>query len=207
MPGATIIDPVQLQAQTSTIESDDYQIGPTDLLQVTVFQVPALSFKEIRVNASGNIEMPLIGSVRAAGRTPRQLGTDIAASLGERYLRNPQVTVTVAEAASQKVTVDGAVAKPGVYLMRGRTTLLQAVATAQGPSAVADTSSVAVFRNTEAGRMVAVFDLSAIRRGEATDPVLLGDDVVVVDTSRLSVVTQQALRALPSAVSAAFRYW
>jgi polysaccharide export outer membrane protein len=174
-----------------------YVIGATDLLNISVFQVPDLSVDEARVDASGSVQMPLIGSVQASGRTPDQLAEEVERGL-EPYLQNPRVSVTVAEAASQKVTVDGAVAKPGVYVMRGQTTLLQAVAMAEGPTEVANLRSVAVFRNGEAGRMVAVFDLEAIRNGEAADPPLRGDDVVVVDTSRLSSALQKALRALPS---------
>ena len=203
---ASVVDPVSLQGGAGAAQSDVYTIGPTDLLNISVFQVPDLSSEELRVDASGSIQMPLIGSVRAAGRTPEDLAQEIESQLATRFLQNPQVSVTVAEAASQKVTVDGAVTKPGVYVMRGQTTLLQAVAMAEGPSEVADLESVAVFRTTPAGRMVAVFDLHAIRNGQAADPVLLGDDVVVVDTSRLSVATRQALQSLPG-LAAVFRYW
>ena len=65
---AAMIDPLALQA-TGSVADDDYRIGATDLLKVTVFQVPDLSFDEVRVDASGQIEMPLIGSVAAAGLT------------------------------------------------------------------------------------------------------------------------------------------
>lgn len=150
--------------------------------------------------------MPLIGSVRASGSTPDQLAREIESRLGGRFLQNPQVSVTVAEAASQKITVDGAVNKPGVYVMRGRTSLLQAVAMAEGPTDIANLKNIAVFRTTPSGRMVAMFDLQAIRNGQAADPALLGDDVIVVDTSRLSAATQRALEALPG-LAAVFRYW
>lgn len=175
----------------------DYRIGPSDLLRISVFQVPDLSFEEIRVDASGNIHMPLIGELRASGRTPAELADDMAAVLGQRFLQNPQVAIAVTEASNQKVTVDGAVTKPGVYSMRGRTTLLQAVAMAEGPSRTANLSSLAVFRRGEHGQMVAVFDLTAIRNGTAADPVILGDDIIVVDTSRLGRAMQDVLQALP----------
>lgn len=199
------IDPVVLMASTRGMASGDYVIGATDLLSVAVFQVPDLSFEEIRVDAAGNLQMPMIGSVVAAGLTPNELSNAIARRLAERYLRNPQVTVTVKEAASQKVTIDGAVTQPGVYEMRGRTTLMQAVAMAQGPIREADVRSVAVFRVVGGQRMVAVFDLAAIRNGRAEDPVILGDDIVVVDTSRLSALLRDAVQALPAV--AAFAYF
>jgi len=178
--------------------SGEYRIGATDLLRVNVFRVPDLSFDEIRVDASGVIQMPLIGTVQAEGLTPDELSASLATRLGAQYLRNPQITVTVLEAASQKITVDGAVTQPGVYEMQGRTTLLQAVAMARGPIAGADLNSVVIFRTIEGQRQFAVFDLAAIRAGEAPDPVVMGDDVIVVDTSFLSDVIQQVVRAAPS---------
>jgi polysaccharide export outer membrane protein len=102
------------------------------------------------------------------------------------------------EAASQKITVDGAVTKPGVYLMRGRTTLLQAIAMAEGPSRTAALDTVAVFRTVDGRRMAAVFNLADIRAGRTEDPVMLGDDIVVVDTSRTSVALREMLAALPA---------
>lgn len=195
---AQVVDPFAMAASTGAGESSAYRIGATDKLSVTVFQVPDLSFEEIAVDASGSIQMPMIGSVMAAGLTPDELSAELARRLGERYLRNPQVTVTIKEAASQKVTVDGAVKRPGVYVMRGRTTLLQAVAMAEGPAQAANIQSVAVFRTVQGQRMVAVFDLAAIRNGTAADPLILGDDVVVVDTSRLNSALREAVGALPA---------
>ena len=182
-----------------------YRIGPSDQLRITVFRVPDLSFAEISVDASGRLELPLVGSVRAAGSTPGELSREIERLLQARYLRDPQVTVTVTEAASQKVTVDGAVTKPGVYEMRGRTSLMQAVAMAEGPTRTAQLESVAVFRNVDDRRTVAVFDLRAIRNGSLADPIILGDDIIVVDTNTLSANMREILAALPGL--AAFAYF
>lgn len=185
------------QAVSPSENDPEYVIGATDVLNITTFQVPDLTLKEVRVDASGRLQMPLIGSIQASGLTPAQLGEQIERLLGERYLRDPQVTISVAEAASQKITVDGAVSKPGVYEMRGATTLLQAVAMAEGPVRTADLTRVAVFRDAGDQRMVALFDLAAIRAGQATDPQLLGNDIVVVDTSQLSMAMRDVLAALP----------
>lgn len=195
---AGTIDPEQFMVRSSGPEATGYRIGPADKLRVTVLQVEDLSFPEIVVDASGKLQLPLLGSVQAAGLTPAELSADLQTRLGERYLRNPQVSVSVSEAASQKVIVDGAVAKPGVYVMRGRTTLLQAVAMAEGGTQIADLKKVAVFRTVEGRRMIAVFDLAAIRRGQATDPEILGDDIVVVDTSRLNARYRDILAVLPA---------
>ncbi len=202
----TAADPVDLQSVSPvTLSPTEYRIGVGDKLDIRVFQVADLSFEELVVDTSGNIQLPLIGAVRGAGRTAREMSTDIAERLATQYLRHPQVTVTVKEAASQKITVDGAVAKPGVYEMRGSTSLLQAVAMAEGPTRVADLTKVAVFRSIDGRRSVAVFDLAAIRQGRASDPPVLGDDVIVVDTSRLSSALREVVGALPAL--SAFAYF
>lgn len=193
---AASVDPAVL-VQSGTVFQQRYRIGAGDKLALRVFQVEDLSFDEIFVDASGQLQLPLLGAVQAAGRTPAELTQDIQRRLAERYLRDPQVVVTVSEAASQKVTVDGAVKKPGVYEMRGQVTLMQAVAMAEGPTNIAALNSVAVFRTVDGRRMVAVFDLGAIRGGQADDPLVNGDDVIVVDTSRLSAGIREVLQALP----------
>jgi len=185
-------------AEAVTASPSEYRIGVGDKLNVRVFQVEDLSFDALVVDTSGNIQLPLIGAVRGAGRTAGEMSIDIATRLSTQYLRNPQVTVTVTEAASQKITVDGAVTKPGVYEMRGSTSLLQAVAMAEGPTRVADLSKVAVFRTIEGRRAVALFDLEAIRQGRASDPEVLGDDVIVVDTSRLNSALREIVSAVPA---------
>lgn len=198
MTAARVMD---IQVAPSSVLLQEYRIGVGDKLDVRVFQVADLSFEDLTVDTSGNIQMPLIGVVRGADRTAGEMGSDIAARLGQQYLRNPQVTVTVVEAANQKITVDGAVTKPGVYEMRGATSLLQAVAMAEGPTRVADTREVAVFRVIDGQRSVAIFDLASIRQGRAPDPQVFGDDIIVVDTSRLSLAIREFVGVLPAAVA------
>ena len=164
------------------VTQSDYLIGPQDNLEVNVFQIEDLS-KTVRVESSGTILMPLIGQVRASGRTVKDLSDEIATKLGEKYVKDPLVTVTVVESASQKVTVDGAVTQPGIYPISGNTTLTQAVALARGTIEDANLRQVAIFRNEGDKRMAAVFDLSAIRAGRLPDPPVLANDVIVVETA------------------------
>lgn len=178
-------------------EIAEYQIGALDKLNVTVFQVEDLTLKEVQVDAAGNLQLPLIGTLEVRGLTTAELARHITERLSVDVLQDPQVSVAVTEAASQKVTVDGAVTEPGVFEMRGNTTLIQAVAMAKGPSRVAALDRVAVFRTVSGQRMVAQYDLQAIRRGQAADPQILGDDVIVVDTSGFSVALREVLGALP----------
>jgi len=162
---------------------DDYAIGPQDTLEVTVFQVADLS-KTVRVESNGAILLPLIGQMTASGRNPKQLSDDIALELSKTYMKDPLVTVTVKESASLRVTVDGAVVQPGIYPISGKTTLMQAITLARGPTELANLKEVAIFRNDGNQRMSALFDLSSIRDGKMADPAIMANDVIVVETSR-----------------------
>jgi polysaccharide export outer membrane protein len=163
-------------------EAREHIIGPQDTLEVTVFQADQLN-RTVEVDAQGKIDLPLIGVVTAAGKSARQLSGEIAANLEKKYLQSPQVTVRVKESLSQRVTVEGAVTSPGVFPVSGPTTLLQAIAMAQGPVREANEKQVAIFRTVNDRRAVALFDLTAIRQGKAEDPLVYGNDVVVVERS------------------------
>jgi polysaccharide export outer membrane protein len=168
---------------TVSVKMDDYRIGPHDLLDISVFQVPDLS-RTVRVNSRGLISLPLIGAVQAGGLTSDQLETSIASKLAESYLQDPQVSVFIKEYISQRVTVEGSVQKAGVYQLTGPTTLLQAIAMASGTDQLADESAIKVFRDGGNGqRQTLVYDLDAIRSGKIADPEIKGDDVVVVEKS------------------------
>lgn len=111
----------------------DYRIGPDDQLQVTVFDAPDLS-QTIRVAGDGEISLPMLGTIKAAGLTPRELELVLQALLRRTYMKDPQVTVTVTEMQSHSVSVMGAVKAPGVFQIRGNKTLLEMLSLAQGLS-------------------------------------------------------------------------
>ena len=157
-------------APSSVARAEEYRIGPLDVLKITVFQEEDLSLEEVPVDASGNILFPLIGRVDVTGKTSTELADDIAERLGTRYLVDPQVTVIVSRSASQKVTVEGAVTKPGVFEIEGPTTLLQAMALAEGPKQTARLSEVIVFRTKADGVYAAQFNLEDIRKGRQPNP-------------------------------------
>lgn len=198
MSAATPVAPLSVDALQPARLQAEYRIGRQDLLAVSVFQVPDLSSDHIRVDTSGDINLPLLGLMRAEGKTASELSDEIRGRLAERYLQNPQVSVSVKETASQKVTIDGAVTEPGVYEMKGQTTLMQAIAMAKGPTRLSNLRSIVVFRIADGERTVAQFDLAAIRAGQQPDPVLLGDDVIVVDSSRLNAALRDIIAVLPA---------
>ena len=182
--------------QLTTQGVGDYVIGPQDKLTIRVFEVKDLSFDNEQVDASGQIMLPLIGKVKASGQTTEQLEEEITHRL-EKYLQSPQVSVSVTESASQKVTVEGNVKNPGVYQVRGHTTLMQAVAMAGGPDDEADTHKVAVIRLDNGLRKAATVDYAAIKNGRAADPLIQGDDVVVVGESQIKMVWSNVMKNLP----------
>ena len=171
-----------------------YKIGPQDVLEISVFKVPELS-KSVQVADSGSINLPLVGEVPTAGKTAQELERDLTKKLGAKYLQSPQVTVFVKEYNSQRVTVDGAVKKPGVYPIRGETSLVQAIAMAEGTDVNRASTDVVIFRTTNAKRSAARFDLGEIHAGRVEDPKLQQGDVIVVDTSTAKLVLNVLIRA------------
>lgn len=175
---------------------DDYKIAPLDLLEISVFGVADLN-RSVQVSSSGMISLPLIKTVKAGGLTPNQLEQAIATKLGQTYLQSPQVSVFVKEYNSQRITVDGAVIKPGIFPIVGKVSLLQAVALAQGLNSVADPSAVLVFRTVGDKRMAARFDLQSVRTGKIQDPILAAGDIVMVDESKARTTIRDISSALP----------
>ncbi len=161
----------------------DYRIGAQDVLDVNVFGIEELK-REVTVDSGGAVVLPLVGQMKAGGRTPGEFSKDLETALKAKYMKDPQVIVTVKNAQSQRVTIDGAVNSPGVYPLPGPTTLLQAISLAKGPDQkLANVKKVAVFRQVQGTRHAAFFDLNQIRSGRSEDPQIYGNDIIVVDTS------------------------
>ncbi|MDR0181655.1 polysaccharide export protein [Lysobacter sp. UC] len=181
---------------TEALGRSEYLIGPSDLLTVAVFQVKDLD-REVRVNNAGQISLPLIGGVHVAGRTVGEAEAEIATRYRDRYLQDPQVSVFVKEFSSQRVTVSGAVKKPGIYPMSSRLTLVQSLALAEGLSDIGSERNVLVFRTVDGERKFARFDVAAIARGENEDPEIYGDDLIIVDTSAGKVTLKTLVQLTP----------
>lgn len=180
--------------------SSAYKIGPQDLVEISVFKVAELS-KSVQVSEHGTINLPLLGEVRAAGLTARDLERQLTTDLGAKYLQNPQVTVYIREYNSQRVTLEGGgIKKPGVYALKGKMTLLQLVATAEGLSEISD-SEIAIFRQKGEKREAVKFNVASIRSGEAADPELAAGDVLVAGTSATKEVFNNVLKAVPIAAA------
>lgn len=176
-----------------TNPESEYRVGPQDLIEVAVYGLPELA-RTVRVNAKGQISLPLIGQVDATGLTAQALERSIAERLSEKYLQNPQVTVFIKEFTTLRFTVEGAVNKPGVYPLVGQMTLLRALAVAGGQGALSDMTEVILFRVTPVGESVSIkYDATKIRTGEAPDPLMQNDDLVVVNRSKARAAFKDSL--------------
>ena len=175
-----------------------YRVGLYDVIVIDVFQIPDLH-REVQVDGAGRILLPLLGSVQAQGQTTAQLSDDLRQRLEARYVNSPRVTVEVKTSQSEHVTVDGAVTAPGVYSLGGRTTLMQAVAMAQGPDgANANVHKVSLFHTVNAKWIRSEYDLAKIRNGTVDDPVIEGRDVVIVAGSRRDQILHDLGTILPT---------
>ena len=193
----TVVSASELPAPTRADLSSEVQpflIGPNDRISVDVFGVPDLS-KTIQADASGRISYPLVGQIEAAGRTPEELAQLIEDRLRGQYVRNPDVTVNLIETFSQNVTVDGEVTRPGPYPVRGRMTLMRAVAAAGGTTEFARQSHVVVFRRAEGRDLAALYNLGQIRQGAYMDPEIYANDVIVVGESQARRLFRDLIQA------------
>lgn len=157
-------------------------IGPLDTIDVSVFGISDLD-REMQVDASGRIAMPLAGTMDARGKTAEELATAIETALKARYVRNPQVTVNIKSSVSQVVTIDGSVIEPGLYPVTNQMTLMRVVASAKGLTEFARQEDVVILRTVEGKRMAGLYNIAAIRRGMYDDPPVYANDLIIVGDS------------------------
>jgi polysaccharide export outer membrane protein len=133
-------------ASTNTSgDSWAYRIGPEDIVQISVWNNDALS-RAVPVRPDGMISLPLLNDVQAAGLTPTELRSYLVKRLAE-YLPSPEVSVIVTDVRSLKVSIVGAVAKPGRYDLKSWATVLDAIAMAGGFTDFASKSNIMVLRS------------------------------------------------------------
>lgn len=157
-------------------------IGPLDTIQVDVFNIPDLS-REMQVDSSGRIAMPLAGTVDARGKTAQELASSIETALRAHYVRNPEVTINIKNSVSQVVTIDGQVVEPGLYPVTNQMTLMRVIASAKGLSEFARQEDVVILRTVGNQRMAGLYNVAAIRRGEYDDPPIYANDMIIVGDS------------------------
>ena len=181
---------------SSPAETAAVRIGPLDELEIRVFGVPELE-GVFQIDNEGVLKLPLIGAVTAKGFTSFELAAILEDQLTADYLQEADVTVRLLETTQQQLTVEGAVKNPGIYELPGKLTLLQTIALSGGLTKEANPKRVIIFREIEGKRHAAGYDLRSIRTGDAKDPVVYGNDLVVVDGGNLNTTYREFLRSVP----------
>jgi polysaccharide export outer membrane protein len=164
----------------SVTDDPDYQIGPGDKLNISVWKEPDLS-GTVPVRPDGKISLPLLSDVQAGGTTPTKLADTITERL-RQYLTDPRVAVIVTEANSRRVYLIGEVVRPGAIPMLPNMTLLQALSTSGGFSQFAKIKKMYVLRTDNGKQIKLPVNYKAAISGQAPEQNIAlrpGDTIVV----------------------------
>ena len=177
----------------------EYRIGPKDLLEIKVQEVPELSNLGVRVSEDGSITLPLAGNIGLAGMTKDDVEKLIARVLIERNLvKNPQVSVFIKEYQSQVVSLIGAVTKPGIYQLVGRVTLLDIISQAGGFKESAS-NEIFVLREGQGGAAatmrIDLEDLTVNGNPKLNIPLQPGDVINIPADEVISIFVFGAVRS------------
>lgn len=186
--------PIDESSRPRSLVADDYKIGPGDVLNISVTDAPEFTGK-FRVDQSGLLTMSSLPvPLKADGKTPIQLAKDLTEALeGAKLYRSPTVNVFVDEYHSRTVTVLGAVAKPAVYSLQKRTTLLEIISQAgllpnSGNKATVKSREEANSHSAGANTPVHTFDLARLLRADDPESNFEVHDGDVVSVSVAEVV-------------------
>lgn len=160
--------------------ASDYQIGPEDVLEISVWKEPDLQ-REVLVRPDGHISFPLAGDLKAEGLTTLQVQDAITTKI-KRYIPNPVVTVTVTTIGGNKIYIVGQVRNPGAYVIGRYVDVLQALTLAGGFTEFADVDDIRVLRRTSNKESVFDFNYDRVRKGRSLEQniILKGGDTVIV---------------------------
>jgi polysaccharide export outer membrane protein len=163
-----------------------YQLGPEDVISVTVFGQDRYSKGGIKIPPSGRVSLALIpDGIFVSGKTVDQVA-ELVKKRYDEYIKDPQVSVSLDQAGSYRYSVIGDVAQPGIRLMTRRLSVSEAIAEAGGVLQTGDKKKVFVLRKQKTGNLAPIpVNISAIYKGQAPDSVYLqpGDQVVVPGNS------------------------
>jgi polysaccharide export outer membrane protein len=183
-------------SQTDTVNALT-QLQPRDQIDVNVFQEKDLSTEDAVIDQAGNVSLPLIGQVHAAGLSLDQLGAKVQQAYAGTYLKDPHVNIVLVKGAPRVVSVEGEVKNPGVFEVQQGYTLLSALAMAGSPVDTARQDEVLIFREKDGQRVGGRFNLVDIRSGRSPDPLVLPGDVIVIGYSRVRGVYLDFLKTAP----------
>ena len=158
-----------------------YRIGPGDMLKIVVWKHEELG-AQVAVRPDGAVSLPLVGDVRATGRSAIEIAGDVQQRLHRFYQDDPPVTVQVQEVKSYKIYVVGEVNKPGEFAPSQEVTVLMSISLAGGFTRFADPDRIVIVRRDARGERRIPFDYSAVvQQGDLQENIALelGDTVVV----------------------------
>jgi len=180
IPSVKTLEKDQKLNRSSVTTIDSYVIGPGDVLAVDIWKEPELS-KQVSVRLDGNISLPLVNDIKAAGLTPTELRNYLLIRYRD-YVEAPEVSVTLVESRSRKIYLLGKVNSPGELVMEKNMTFLQAISRAGGLGEWADTSDIRLIRKIDGVERTFRIDYEAIiSGGDLTQNILLQpDDTIFV---------------------------
>ncbi|HVZ71743.1 MAG TPA: polysaccharide biosynthesis/export family protein [Polyangia bacterium] len=161
-------------------ESAEDRVGADDVFDVRVYGEAELS-GAYRVATDGTIDYPLAGRLNVAGLRTGEIQHLLVTKLKGGYLQDPQVTVTIKERNSQKISVFGQVSKPGQVAYYPNMTIVDAIASAGGFTGIAAKNSVNLRREVGGKIETHVFPVADIAEGQSQNVRILPGDVLVVD--------------------------
>lgn len=190
-PSSPVVEKIKVAVPTlppdTQPDSLDYHIGIGDLVAVTVYGQPELSvaIRGSRVDGSGNIQLPLLGSVKVAGLTTAAIRDKIEISL-RRFVQIPSVVVEVMEYRSMPLYLLGHFHAPGVYYMDRPMTLMQGIALGKGFDGVSNIRGTRLLRDK---KIVPIDMYELIQQGRLEQNFWLkpGDTIVIPDNFTLSI--------------------
>ena len=168
----------------------EYKIGPKDLLEITVLGVPEIAKLVVRVSEEGRITLPLLGEVGVGNLTKFEVEKKLTALAGEKVVLKPQVTVHILEYNSRRISVVGAIEKPGSFELIGRRTVLAAIAEAGGLTRDAG-EEIIVIRQLPGGENTSIrisVDGLFVKGDPALNILLEPGDVVNVPVERMAPI-------------------
>ncbi len=176
-------NPPVVYPTTVALTEDEPPLGTGDKIMVSVYNGATEQNKtEFTLDSSGEIDLPYIGSVVAAGKLPPQLKREIQAKLADGYLLNAVVSVTVQEINSRKISISGQVQKTGTIKFSPGMTIVEAIALSGGLTPMARANAIKVTRKVDTQNQTYVIPYEMINEGKRPNFPMLPGDQVYIDT-------------------------
>jgi polysaccharide biosynthesis/export protein len=168
------------EIQNRIIGDPSYVIGPTDVLDISIWKEPEVS-RTVPVRPDGRISLPLLNDVQAAGLTPTQLAARITESL-KKFMTGPQVTVIVATINSQRIYIIGEVTRAGAFPLLPGMTVLQALSGSGGFTLFANIKNIYILRQENGQQVKYAFNYKDVANGKKPEQniVLKAGDTIIV---------------------------